>query len=341
MQYSSINIGDEIQTIAQMRFIPKVDEWVPRETINKFKPKSKKKTKLIMNAWWMWQPKNFPPSEYIEPLLVSMYIRNELHKTFLTKKTKEYLKKFGPVGCRDISTCNWLNKEGIPAYFSGCLTLTLQPNPKIKKEDYVLCVDVADDIVEEIKKRTTRPVYKMTKNITPYYNFERRLEIAKLVLRLYHNAACVVSPGLHAIMPALAFDTPVLRLIYKDDNTGRYTGYEDFFNTANIKEFMENKSIYDFDNPPKNPQKHIKLRDELIKKCTEFTGYDRNKSFLEEDLNPLAQMMYLSRSNYHLLHRLLYKAKLFDMFKVFWKRIILRTTFYDRKEKRLNIEQQR
>ena len=88
LQYSSINIGDEIQTIAQMRFIPKVDEWVPRERINTFRPIKKKKTKLIMNAWWMWKPKHFPPSEYIEPLLISMYIRKELQDKFLTKKNE-------------------------------------------------------------------------------------------------------------------------------------------------------------------------------------------------------------------------------------------------------------
>lgn len=35
------------------------------------------------------------------------------------------LKKYEPIGCRDISTQKFLEKNGINAYFSSCLTTTL------------------------------------------------------------------------------------------------------------------------------------------------------------------------------------------------------------------------
>lgn len=311
LKYSSINIGDEIQSVAAMRFLPRVDEYVHREQINSFVPKKGKKTKLIMNAWWMWQPENFPPSEYIDPLLISMFIREEIRDTFLTPEVRKYFLDHGPVGCRDLSTCDWLNSEGIPAYFSGCLTLTLKRNWKVKREKYILCVDIPQAVVKEIKSRTNRPVHSVSRMLSPFYTSKQRIQVAKLFLRLYHNAHCVVSSRLHAVMPSLAFETPVLRLITGKDEMGikaRFTGMEDFVNTITLEDFMNNKNCYNFNRPPKNPKKHLKVRDELIKKCSEFTGYDRKKSFIIHHIDPLLELFKISQYSNKQVDRLLYWA---------------------------------
>ena len=42
----------------------------------------------------------------------------------------------------------------IPSYFSGCLTLTLQRNYEIPRQDYILCVDVEPHVVDKIKQLT-------------------------------------------------------------------------------------------------------------------------------------------------------------------------------------------
>lgn len=316
LKYSSINIGDEIQSVAAMRFLPKVEEYVHREQINRFVPEKGKKTKLIMNAWWMWLPENFPPSEYIDPLLISMYIRADIRDTFLTPEVREYLTTHGPVGCRDLSTCEWLKKEGIPAYFSGCLTLTLQRNRKVKRENYILCIDIPKNVIEEIKKRTKRPVHVVSRNISPFYTSKQRIEVAKLFLRLYHNAHCVVSSRLHAVLPSLAFETPVLRLVTGKDEMdieGRFSGMEDIANVVSVDEFMNNKKCYNFNRPPKNPKKYLKIRDELIKRCTEFTGFDRRKSFIIHHQDPLLELLKLTKYTDKQLDRLLYWANKKDL----------------------------
>lgn len=280
LSYSSINIGDEIQSVAAQRFLPSKATPVHRERISKFKSKNSQ-VKLIMNAWWMWEPENFPPSDDIDPLLISMHIQGNILDKFLTPETKEYLIKHGPVGCRDMGTADYLNKNGVPAYFSGCLTLTLQRNWKIMRSNYVLCVDCPNDVVQEIKKRTKRPVYPISRLITPFYTAEERLNVAKVMLYLYHNAACVVTPCLHTIMPCLAFETPVLRLIKGDSPNSkdyRFYGYEGFYREACQKDFLENKNIYNFDRPPKNPDKYKKIRKELIQKCKDFTGINKSHS---------------------------------------------------------------
>ena len=163
--YNSINIGDEIQSVAQSRFLPQIDEVVYREQIKNFVPKLGKKTKCIMNAWWMWRPKNFPPSKWIEPLLISMHIRPAVRKEIFTNESKEYFLKHGPVGCRDMGTYEWLKNEGIPAYFSGCLTLTLQRNYNIPRQDYILCVDVDENIVAEIISEQEYNPFEMALNL--------------------------------------------------------------------------------------------------------------------------------------------------------------------------------
>lgn len=274
LKYSSINIGDEIQSIAASRFLPRIDKYVHRENITNYK--SDKKTKLIMNAWYMWRPQNFPPSSDILPLLISMHINKNIRKNFLTKKTKEFLIKNGPVGCRDKSTMEYLLQNNIPAYFSGCLTLTLEPNKNIKREDYILTVDLPEKIVEQIKQKTNRPVYNLSREIIPN-KIEKRIEVAKTMLYLYHSAHLVISSMLHVCMPCLALGTPVIMLDTNDDhlrNDGRYDGLRDLCNVVKENDI----DSIDLENPPQNPEKYIEIRNKIIKTCEKFTGYNNTES---------------------------------------------------------------
>ncbi|MBQ8871104.1 MAG: polysaccharide pyruvyl transferase family protein [Alphaproteobacteria bacterium] len=344
LKTTPLNIGEEIQEIAAMRFLPQIDEWVHREHINKFVSKDKKTVKLIMNAWWMWHPERFLPSSYINPLLISMYFRKEIRngkKNFLTPKAKRYLIEYGPIGCRDTDTASFFNSQNIPAYFSGCLTLTLQKN-NMPKKDYILCVDMPDEVVEEIKKRTNREVYEIPVDLSEYYTFEQRLEIAKLYLQAYQNAHCVISSRLHVLLPCLALETPVLRIIsgkYERNIEGRFSGYETFVHSAKIDDFLNNKEIYDFENPPSNPDKYLKLRNELIKRCSEFTGCDRQESLIPEEKYPELKMFSLSKSSSLQLRRILMFVKPSRMLRMFFYKKIFKKDRHDLNDVIENIKQ--
>lgn len=334
MIYTTTNIGDEIQSIAASRFLPSIDEYISRENIKFFKPKhSQKLTKVIMNAWWMWKPKNFPPSKYIRPLLISMHIQKGIRKNFLTKETKDYLITNGPVGCRDMDTCRYLQENNIPAYFSGCLTLTLKRNPEIKRQDYILCIDVSPEIEETIKKRTSRKVINISRLLTPYFLPQQKLRIAKLYLRLIHNAHCVVSSRIHAILPSLALKTPVLRIIPKSNETEdlkiRIEGMENFVDSINEEDFINNTDYYNFENPPQNRQNHIQTRQQLIEKCKEFTGYDCNKPTLENEEEPLLEMFDLLKYSQTNINRILYFAHNMSLVRCLFKKLILKINRYN------------
>lgn len=285
-----------------------------------FKPSLPGKTKLIMNAWWMWNSEHFPPSEHIEPLLVSMHFQSNMRSNFLNEKNRKYLTQHGPVGCRDTESCEWLKKAGIDAYFSGCLTLTLQRNDSIQKSDYILCVDVPEPVVQAIRSRTDRPVFVISREIAPYYNSEQRFEIARCVLTMFQQAHCVISPCLHVINPCLALETPVLRLLVDNefaiDMDKRYTGLESLYNSLSIDNFVNDPSAYDINNPPSNPQSYLKIRNNLVERCKTFTGCDSNQSPIPNGINVGLMLHQLNSYNSSLVKRSLYFARTEDLLKV-------------------------
>ena len=287
MKYIALNIGDVIQSVAAQRFLPRVDAYVYRERIDKFSPDSGVKHKVILNNHWMHNPKHFPPSEYVDPLLVSMSFSRRVRPAISSnKKAVQYLKDHGPVGCRDTDTVKFLESCGVPAYQSGCLTLTLTPNKAIKTSEagkYVLCVDVSDNICEYVRKHSSRPVYVMTKQVNPYPDSMERFTIAKAYLYIYHNAGAVITTNLHTALPCIAFNTPVCLIDHKKRD-GRFDGLDTLTNHYTDTEFIA--GAYDVDNPPANPEGYRVFRDSLIETCRNFTGYDSEMPTFEDNYRP-------------------------------------------------------
>ncbi|MBO7721305.1 MAG: polysaccharide pyruvyl transferase family protein [Kiritimatiellae bacterium] len=115
------NIGDYIQSVAADQFMH-ATELIEREELYKY---AGGKTKVILNGWFMHYPRQFPPSDDVVPLFVAFHMRPKMASRLLTPATVAYMRKYGPVGCRDRTTAEILERHGVPAYFSNCLTLTL------------------------------------------------------------------------------------------------------------------------------------------------------------------------------------------------------------------------
>ena len=332
--YNSYNIGDEIQSLAASRFLPKIDYLINREKTNSFSPhSSQEEVKVIMNAWYMWRPKNFPPSKYINPLFVSTCFSKQIQNSrFLTSKTIGYLREHGPIGCRDMGTLSFLEKNSIPAYFSGCLTLTLQGS-KVKKDNYVLCVDVSQEVVEAIKKKTSLPVVSLSKLIAPFVNSKNRFLVAKAILFAFQNAHVIFTSNLHTVLPALSLETPVCFLNPgKDDQffdwNGRFSGLKDLFFVSSIDDFVLHNS-YDVNCPPKNPVKYLDMREKLILRCEQFTGFDSKKPLFEDGYDPSLDLLYVLRHSENDFQRSLMFATPVDLFKALWERTIKHKNYLD------------
>jgi len=286
--YKTINVGDDIQSLAARRFLPQIDYIIDRDNIdNEAHFEKNDRVKFIMNGWYTHAPENWPPTnKQIDPLLLSMYINaaydDSVKDAFLSSSSKRFMAENGPVGARDMATMQFLQDNGIDSYFSRCLTLTLQRDGRIERQDYILAVDVSEDVLFTIKKRTQRPVITasaaiMNKQTSP----DQRIALAEFYLSLFQAAHCVVTSRLHTTLPCLALETPVLFIENMlDVDPKRFDGLLDLMNHSSEKKFLKDETFYNLDTPPSNKDSYKKYRKELIKTCREFTSFDADASFL-------------------------------------------------------------
>jgi hypothetical protein len=57
---------------------------------------------------------------------------------------------------------------------------------------------------------------------------------------------------------------------------GRFEGVREHVRQMSVEDFLDGK--YDINSPPPNPTSHMKIRNDLVKRCAEFTGYDSGRS---------------------------------------------------------------
>lgn len=308
------NIGDYIQILAARQFYDKVDGYIEKEELSNFKSDDGNKVKIIMNGWFLWKTENWPPSNDIEPLIISIHFSPLVIKDILSKKY--YLENHTPIGCRDLGTLESLRKEGIDSYFSSCLTLTLgktysynghregiyfvdpffyipsKTDLSIKKIGNLLfCFLMKLSLIISLARREffkhygsswgyesynssvkgfIKSLFKATcfymvyrtkfadeviksanyvLHIVPVdpekpYTHEDWLNMADAYLKKYMKAEFVVTSRIHAALPCLAIETPVVFMNSESLNSknvsfntpGRFDGLLDLFRTMMVKE---------------------------------------------------------------------------------------------------------
>lgn len=201
--YTTMNVGDEIQSIAARRFLPRVDYYINRDFINQFQAETDEEIKMIMNGWYAHFPDNiYITEENLKPYITSMFIAEDAKASFSTGERYDFLKQHQPIGARNMDTKDYLESIGIESYFSGCLTLTLEKEPTIQKRDFILAVDLPKDVLDKVKQESRYPVIEMTPVITHHQQtIEGRMKLAEYFLYLYQSARCVVTSRLHATLP--------------------------------------------------------------------------------------------------------------------------------------------
>lgn len=297
LKYSTENVGDEIQSIAARRFLPRVDFYIDRDRLSEFKSNGRDEVKLIANGWFMRNPFGWPPvDKSLKPLLISMYVERRPVSSekirpsdiFSDPTSIDYLNQHGPVGARDLSTLEFFKSIGVNSYFSGCLTLTLNPDASIPKRDYIFAIDVPDDVLIEMRRRTNRKIIE----ISPYGDFalsgENRFVLAEYFLYLYQSAHAVITTRLHGTLPCIALGTPVLLINDNDKfDVNRYSGLSDLAHSCTSQEYIDGAFEFNLDNPPPNKQAYLKIRESIEKACVEYTGFDSNCSYLSRGIEEI------------------------------------------------------
>lgn len=129
----------------------------------------------------------------------------------------DYLRRVGPIGCRDEYTLLRLREHGLPAYLNGCLTATLprRDPEKASRADQVYFVDAPESLADYIPRPLfDNCVFLSQQSYVPAETLKDTPRINALVRERYDEyrdrAALVVTSRLHVASPCLAMGIPVI-----------------------------------------------------------------------------------------------------------------------------------
>jgi hypothetical protein len=222
VSYTTLNVGDEIQSLAIKGMLPNVDFEVDREKLFSWKSPDGRSQKFVLNGWYMENPAQWPPSDDIKPLFISFHISHEHGgvEKMTTPACIEYYKKHEPIGCRDMHTTNLLKAKGVAAYFSGCATLTFENKYSERNNDIIMADPLfnlwpysygkyaADKLVPEKYQKDIK--YITHRRPTRNRTHEERVKDAEDIIAAYSQAKLVFTSRIHVALPCLALGTPVI-----------------------------------------------------------------------------------------------------------------------------------
>lgn len=147
----------------------------------------------------------FPLHRNLRPIFISFHCNK---RGLLTPEAIEYLRRYGPVGCRDWNTVYLLGSLGVPAFFSGCLTTTIdtvfpeldERPPRDAPPAYVDMEEVPEGAVEYHHSDEAVRTRSFVDNV------EHALELLESYRR-HHRS--VVTSRLHCYLPVRSIGVDV------------------------------------------------------------------------------------------------------------------------------------
>jgi Polysaccharide pyruvyl transferase len=259
-----------------------IDEFTPLTS----RDPGPSRVKVIMNGYFTCNPDSWPPPAWIEPLFVSFHLSDMSFPSYpsagrstgktaaeilLSGRNLEYFKQHQPIGCRDQATVERFRSAGVHAYFTGCLTLTLNSSWHASR-DKIYIVDVncdMDALIGSIPQHLRGQVVVVTHDMDAPSHMSQieRFAAAHELLMMYSSARVVVTSRLHCALPCLALGTSVLFLEPPGD-LSRLVGLRQLFSGITSKDITNHR--IDWEAPPPNPSEHLLLADRLTATVTKF-----------------------------------------------------------------------
>lgn len=290
-----IGVGDYIQLLAidnlykQMGIRDVV--WIDLDQIATYKGEYLilPINQLLGGSLWLDQDGNFLFSEKIIPVFLGVSLRKGFFK--FTEHNLNILRKSAPVGCRDYYTYKEVSSYDIPAYVSGCLTLTL-PKSKHLGGKKTLLVDVPKSVETYLPKNVLNGEIEVKQQVFEVSDteFQDREFARKLTQQVYsyyvENAKLIITSRLHCAAPCMALGIPVILV-------KQYRGYtfdwlEKFINIYTEENYAE----VDWNVSNVDLEKYKKLS---VKVASERLLYVRQKYHYLE----LNEMYNFDVENYH------------------------------------------
>jgi lipopolysaccharide biosynthesis glycosyltransferase len=153
---------------------------------------------------------DFPYHPNIRPLFVSFHV-NRLDT--LTDEALDYLRSYGPVGCRDWTTVFLLLSAGVDAFFTGCLTTTVDAVFPARDEVYagqgpVGVIDLGPRAAGRDAARAR--IFSHQADEYRHMSLSEGVRAASELLQSYQRTLDrAVTNRLHAYLPLTALGVPV------------------------------------------------------------------------------------------------------------------------------------
>jgi hypothetical protein len=226
------------------------------ETANRYRNKT---IHLIMNGWFMHSIRNgterynWPPPSNICPIFISFHVS----KDFLVKNPDsiQYLKKHEPIGCRDMTTLEKCKAAGIKAYYSGCLTLTMDSlHTSNDGSTYVVDTRIGptttpNTTVKAGATKSGKTVHHISHSPYTGSNSELFKKAYDLLVR-YSRADKIITSRLHCCLPCLAMNKSVtfqsprgvpFKRVNEWGSKGRFTGLKDIMESPQKRNAIKQK----------------------------------------------------------------------------------------------------
>ena len=142
---ASHNLGDDLQTLAAGRLLPRIDTVLDGERLDEAPGEPGEDIITLMGGHAMRRKYHWPPHPSLRPVCLGLHLSREdawgCPMEVMEGVGLDYLRAHGPVGCRDDATADLLDGLGVEHYVSCCLTLTLdRPGDVARKQRYVCSV---------------------------------------------------------------------------------------------------------------------------------------------------------------------------------------------------------
>jgi lipopolysaccharide biosynthesis glycosyltransferase len=269
-----VNLGDEVQGLASVQWLPFVDFEVERDNLlsKNLTGQPRKSITVFMNAWYGAANLEWPPPPSLNPVMVAVHVEPSLYRKFSSKEALSFYRSVEPIGARDSATREFFASLGVDSYLSYCMTATMQVMfAGIEKKCDLLIVDVEPKLLHGALPEAllhgacfASPKWVQQEGES-VLDGKMRFTKAFELLHTYASAKVIVTSRLHTALPSASMGVPVVLVLAhsmpggggKKDNNQRFSGLKQLCHSVDFTVSSE-KAIaslrnFDWTQPPANP----------------------------------------------------------------------------------------
>lgn len=227
-RYDRMNLGDDIQLLS-------IENLYNQMGIDYNEVKRINYRELgTYDGEYVILPISFPMLSYtrkqyvtkFSPKIIPVFLGVCILKETFSIEEIAYLKKWEPIGCRDLYTLNNMRKYGIESYLNGCMTLSFPRRNKNIEGSVIYAVDISDNLKKIIPQeiRSEAKFVSQTFYLSDIGKSTPEEFARKMYQKYIDTGKLIITTRLHAALPCIAAGIPTIFL--KEEYSYRFAGVD-------------------------------------------------------------------------------------------------------------------